>query len=112
LIGHVCCVGDGRPYNSALIVLDPEFARQWAAHNGLEGSPFEQLAEQAKLRNAIEAAIEQANRHLARVEQVKRFTVLTGDWAPGGEELTPTMKLKRGPIAAKYAAAIDAMYSS
>ena len=47
-------------------------------------------------------------RELARVEQVKRFTIIPGDW--GGDELTPTMKLKRKPIEAKYAAQIDAMY--
>jgi long-subunit acyl-CoA synthetase (AMP-forming) len=47
---------------------------------------------------------------LARVEQIKRFTVIPGDWLPGGDELTPTMKLKRKPVAAKYEAAITAMY--
>ena len=48
---------------------------------------------------------------LARVEQIKKFTIIRGDWLPGGDELTPTMKLKRKPIAEKYAAEIDAMYS-
>ena len=51
------------------------------------------------------------NAELARVEQVKKFTILPGDWVPGGDELTPTMKLKRKPIAEKYAAEIDAMYA-
>ena len=60
---------------------------------------------------AIQAGIDEANSHLARVEQIKKFTIVPGDWIPGGEELTPTMKLKRKPIAAKYEAAIDAMYS-
>jgi len=44
------------------------------------------------------------------VEQVKKFTIIAGDWVPGGDELTPTMKLKRRPITEKYAAEIDAMY--
>ena len=43
-------------------------------------------------------------------EQIKRFTVLDGDWLPGGDELTPTMKLKRRPIETKYADQIEAMY--
>ena len=51
------------------------------------------------------------NAKLARVEQVKKFTIVRGDWAPGGDELTPTMKLKRKPIAEKYAAEIEAMYA-
>ena len=47
----------------------------------------------------------------ARVEQIKKFTIVRGDWLPGGDELTPTMKLKRKPIAAKYAREIEAMYA-
>jgi long-chain acyl-CoA synthetase len=56
------------------------------------------------------SSIETANQHLSRVEQIKKLTIVPGDWLPGGDELTPTMKLKRRPIAAKYAAMIDAMY--
>ena len=59
----------------------------------------------------MQEAIDQANEHLARVEQIKRFTIVPGDWLPGGDELTPTMKLKRKPIAAKYEAEIEAMYA-
>ena len=58
----------------------------------------------------VERGVEEANGHLSRVEQVKRFAVLGVDWLPGGDELTPTMKLKRKPIAAKYAAEIEALY--
>ena len=54
---------------------------------------------------------ERANSHLSRVEQIKRFTILPCDWPPAGDELTPTMKLKRKPIAAKYAAEIEALYA-
>ena len=60
---------------------------------------------------AVQEGVDEANKHLARVEQIKKFTIVEGDWAPGGDELTPTMKLKRRPIAAKYEDAIDAMYA-
>ena len=56
----------------------------------------------------MDAAVQE----LARVEQIKKFTVLLTDWQPGGEELTPTMKLKRKLIAQKYAQAIEALYAS
>jgi long-chain acyl-CoA synthetase len=59
---------------------------------------------------AVQAGIDVANSRLARVEQIKKFTIVPGDWLPGGDELTPTMKLKRRPIAAKYQAEIDTMY--
>ena len=48
--------------------------------------------------------VDAANAKLAKVEQIKKFTIVEGDWLPGGDELTPTMKLKRKPIAEKYAA--------
>ena len=50
-------------------------------------------------------------RSSSRVEQIKRYTVLDEEWVPGGDELTPTMKLKRKPIAEKYAAEIEALYA-
>jgi len=111
LIGQAICIGDNKPYNTALIVLDADFAPQWAAQHGIEATKFEDLADDPQVRAVVEAAIEQANQHLSRVEQIKKLTVLPGDWLPGGDELTPTMKLKRRPIAAKYAAQIDAMYT-
>ena len=59
----------------------------------------------------MQEGIDAANEKLAKVEQIKKFTIVEGDWLPGGDELTPTMKLKRKPIAEKYADAIEAMYS-
>jgi long-subunit acyl-CoA synthetase (AMP-forming) len=112
LIGQMCCIGDRRSYNTALIVLDADFAPQWAHAHGLEGRTLEQLASEPAVRAAVQEGVDAGNAHLARVEQIKRFTILPGDWAPGGDELTPTMKLKRKPIAAKYAAAIEALYAA
>lgn len=94
LIGQACVVGDGRPYNVALLVLDPDFA-----------------ATVGDADRVVAEAVEAANATLSRPEQIKRFTVLNGDWVPGGDELTPTMKLKRRPIFQKYAGEIEAMYS-
>ena len=111
LIGTACCIGDMRPYNTALIVLDADFAPAWAAQHELSGQTLEQLSSEPAILAAVQEGVDRANSHLARVEQIKKFTVVAGDWLPGGDELTPTMKLKRKPIAAKYAAAIDAMYA-
>jgi long-chain acyl-CoA synthetase len=111
LIGQACAIGDGRPYNTALIVLDSDFAPLWASKHELEGRTLEELAGEGAVREAVQQAIDAGNSTLARVEQIKKFTIVRGDWLAGGEELTPTMKLKRKPIAAKYAAEIDAMYA-
>ncbi len=111
LIGQACVIGDRRPYNTALIVLDADFAPAWAAQQGIEDTSLESLAREEPVRAAVQEGLDAANRKLARVEQIKRFTLVEGDWLPGGTELTPTMKLKRKPIAERYAAAIDAMYA-
>jgi long-subunit acyl-CoA synthetase (AMP-forming) len=111
LIGQAICIGDAKPYNTALIVLDADFAPQWAASHGLEGKSLEELAGEPAMIEAVQAGVDSANEHLARVEQIKKFTIIPGDWLPGGDELTPTMKLKRKPIASKYEAQIAALYA-
>jgi long-subunit acyl-CoA synthetase (AMP-forming) len=111
LIGQAAAIGDGRPYNTALIVLDADFAPAWASKQGIEDGALESLAGDERAIAAVQEAVDAANEKLARVEQIKKFTVVPGDWAAGGDELTPTMKLKRKPIAEKYAEDIEAMYS-
>ena len=95
LIAHAVCIGDRRPYNVALIALDREMCAGRAPD---------------ELRSTIEAAVATANAELSRVEQVKRIAIVDADWLPGGDELTPTMKLKRKPILQKYASEIEQLY--
>ena len=99
LIAHAVAIGDRRPYNVALLTLDPETL-------AARGTPADDPAITAE----IEQAVNDANQRLSRVEQIKRYKVLNGDWAPGGEELTPTLKLKRRPIERKYEAEIEGLY--
>jgi long-chain acyl-CoA synthetase len=94
LIGEACVIGNDRPFNVALIVVEPTVAT--LMHGDLTA--------------AVADAVDRANQRLARVEQVKYFHVLTEPWLPGGDEVTPTMKLKRKAIVAKYAAIIDGLY--
>ena len=100
LIAQAVAIGDNRPYNVALLTLDHETL----AARGLGPADAEVAAE-------VAAAVDAANARLSRVEQIKRYEVLKGEWAPGGEELTPTMKLKRRPIERRYEAEIDALYA-
>jgi long-subunit acyl-CoA synthetase (AMP-forming) len=104
LIGQACAIGDGRPYNVALIVLDPDAA-------GALQLDDDGLAAAEAAIEGVAAGVALANQRLSRVEQIKRFKVLDEDWEPGGDELTPTMKLKRRPIAEKYAEEIEALYA-
>ena len=100
LISHACVVGDARPYNVALLTLDPEPVAALVVRRG-EDAVHEEVA----------AAVERANARLSRVEQIKRYRVLDTDWPPAGVELTPTMKLRRRAIAERYADEIEALYA-
>jgi len=111
LIGQAMAIGDARPYNVALIVLDPEYAPAWAAKEGIEADGVAALVEDERVVAAVDAAVQEANAKMSRVEQIKKFKLLPEEWLPGGDELTPTMKLKRRPIADKYEAEIEALYA-
>ena len=110
LIGQALVYGDDRPYVVALIVLDHELAPGWAARNGLGAADLAELAGHEQVLAEIQLAVDAANQHLARIEQVKRFEVLPVEWTAESEELTPTLKLRRRIIHAKYAERIDALY--
>ncbi len=110
LIGPVLAFGDDRPYNVALITLDREAAVAFAAETGLAPDPAV-LARDDRVLHEVQASVDAGNRRLSRIEQIKKTTVLPAFWDAGGDEVTPTMKLKRQPIAQKYADEIDALYA-
>ncbi|MEN0133604.1 MAG: AMP-binding protein [Rhodococcus sp. (in: high G+C Gram-positive bacteria)] len=110
LIGQACCVGDGRPYNVALLVLDPDAAAAFASEHGLPDSSARAVAQDSRVQAAVAKAVEDANGRLSRVEQIKRYELLDEEWLPDGAELTPTMKLKRRSIAGKYTNVIEGLY--
>ena len=110
LIGQAVCIGDARPYNVALLVLDPDAAKVFATHHGLDGCSVSALVRERCVLDEVAAGVARANAQLSLPEQIQRWTLLDREWLPGGAELTPTMKLQRRPIAAKYAGAIKTLY--
>ncbi|PPK62399.1 long-chain fatty acid--CoA ligase [Actinokineospora auranticolor] len=110
LIGQVVAIGDDRPYISALVVLDQDAATRFATEHDLPNT-CQAVAAAEQTRARIEQAIRTGNTRLSRVEQVKRFHIVPSYWEPGGDELTPTLKLRRKPIARKYATTIDDLYA-
>jgi long-chain acyl-CoA synthetase len=112
LIGQACVVGDDQPFVSALLVLDPEVAPEWAKAHGVDAASIAELAHDPVVHAEIEREVAEANQRFSNVERIKQFTVLGDEWLPDSEELTPTMKLKRRGIHAKYAAEIEAMYNT
>ncbi|WP_433580416.1 fatty acid--CoA ligase FadD11 [Nocardia brasiliensis] len=111
LIGSIATIGDRRPFNTALIVIDAETAGPYAAQHNLTDASAAGLAAHPAVIAEIARGVAAGNTKLSRVEQIKRFTVLPTFWEPGGDEITLTMKLRRKPIAAKYAHHIDRLYT-
>jgi long-subunit acyl-CoA synthetase (AMP-forming) len=83
---------------------------QFARNHGIDPTSTP-LAQEPVILEEVARGVARANERLARVEQIKRFKVLPSEWEPGGDELTPTQKLRRRPIAEKYRAEIDALYA-
>ncbi|MGH9026607.1 MAG: AMP-dependent synthetase/ligase, partial [Acidimicrobiia bacterium] len=110
LIGQACVIGDGRPFVSALIVLDPEVAPAWAQQHAIAKTSMAELSQDPEIIAEVQRGVDEANKRFSNVERIKKFTILHQEWLPDSEELTPTMKLKRRGIHQKYAEDIEALY--
>ena len=112
LIGEALAYGDRRPYLVALLTLDAGVAPAWAKAHGIESASLAELAADPQVLAEVGRAVEEANSRLARVQQVKYWELLPVEWTAESEELTPTFKLKRRVVHAKYADVIDGLYGS
>jgi long-chain acyl-CoA synthetase len=111
LVSQCVVVGDRRPYLVALVTLDPEEAVKYAEENNLSEDPA-QLAQNADVKAAIEAHVDKINQNFARVEQVKKISILPNDLSQESGELTPTLKVKRAVVAQKHEQAIEQLYAA
>jgi long-subunit acyl-CoA synthetase (AMP-forming) len=111
LIGQACAIGDRRPYNVALLVLDADALGTWAVEHGKAELDYASLSRDPEVLAAVDKEVEAGNARLSRIEQIKAWQLMDADWLPDSDELTPTMKLKRRPIAEKYADLIDSLYT-
>lgn len=109
LVAHAVVIGDRRPFVSALLTLDPEGWRRFAEAHGLPAEPGEVL-ENATVIEQLQADVNAVNARLSNVEQVKKWCVLLNDFQ-AGDELTPTLKVRRKVVTEKYKEQIDGMYA-
>ncbi len=111
LIGQALAFGDRRPYIVALLTLDGDVAPAWARARGIQAGSLAELAADPQVLAEVAAGVAAANARLARAWQVKAWRLLGVEWTAESEELTPTLKLRRRIVHAKYADVIDALYS-
>jgi long-chain acyl-CoA synthetase len=108
-ISHAVMHGDRRPYPVALITLDAEQIIPWARERGLSAN-LSELAAHPLVRGLVQEAVDQANARSAKVAQIKKFAILDHDLSQETGELTPTLKVKRQIVQAKYADLFDSLY--
>jgi long-chain acyl-CoA synthetase len=111
LVGQAIAIGDRRPFVSALVVLDPDVAPQWAANNDIEFTSLEELAENPAVVAEIESGLGAAMEGFNNAERVKKIKVLGQEWMPDSDLLTPTSKLKRRGVHARFESEIEALYT-
>jgi long-chain acyl-CoA synthetase len=108
LIDEAVVIGDRRKYLSALVTIDPEAGKTWASTHGEDPDAF---PKSARLRASIQAHLDEMNAHVARVEQIKKFTILHRNLSIEHGELTPTLKVKRAKVNDHFSDEIEAMYA-
>ncbi len=106
-MGEAVVIGDRRKYLTALVTLEEEVTADFMSEKGLEGPPHENDT----VIGAIQTAVDEVNSRVARVEQIKKFTVLPRQLSIDGGELTPTLKVKRDKVSEHFAGEIEAMYA-
>ncbi len=109
-VSQASVVGDGRKYISALLTLDADNVKRWAAVNGMADADYAEIVASDKVRQAVQSFVDRANTGLERWETVKKFVILPQEFSVDEGEVTPSMKIRRSAIAKHYADEIDSMY--
>ena len=110
LVGGVCMVGDNRPYLTMLVSLDPLEAPRWAEQKGIGADDWGSLIAHPQVVTEIQSTMENANRLVARAEQIKKTAIVPDGWDPDTGEITPSMKVKRHVVLQKYSGLIEDLY--
>jgi long-chain acyl-CoA synthetase len=112
LIAQAAVIGDRRKYAS--VILSPHFPllEDWARANGVVFHSHEDLVAAAKVRELYRCIVEDVNKKLAHFETIKKIIIVPDEFTVAGGEITPTLKLKRRVIEAKYKKQIDELYQA
>ena len=112
LIGQAAAIGDNRPFVSALVVIDGEVAPGWAARQGIEFTTLEEFAELPEVVDAIQQGVDEVMSEFNNAERVKKIKILTEEWMPDSDLLTPTSKLKRRGVNSVFSTEIEDIYNA
>jgi long-chain acyl-CoA synthetase len=111
-IEQAMVIGENRKFPAALIVPAFDFLKDWCERKGIPFSTREEMVHDDRVIARIKEEVDAANQGFGHWEQVKKITLLPTDWSIEGGEFTPSMKLRRKPILAKYASAVEGIYGT
>ncbi|MEO5779351.1 long-chain fatty acid--CoA ligase [Arthrobacter sp. PAMC25284] len=110
LVGQAVVVGDGRPFIAALVILDPEGLEQWCARHGHPAMSRAEAAANEAVRVAVQGAVNEANKLVARAESIRSFVILDADFSVESGYLTPSLKVMRDAVVRDFGAHIERIY--
>jgi long-chain acyl-CoA synthetase len=110
LVAHAVVVGDGKPFVSALLTLDPEGVGDWRAERGLPPLPLSEAANDPQVLAALQEAVDLANKMVSKAESVRTFRLLDAEFSVESGHLTPSLKLKRSAVVREFQAEIAKIY--
>jgi long-chain acyl-CoA synthetase len=110
LISQVMVVGDARPFVAALVTIDEDSLPGWASANDLGDLSPDDLRGHEKVLAEVDKAVAHANEMVSKPESIREYRILPSDFSIEGDELTPTLKVKRSVVASRNAAYIEDMY--
>jgi long-chain acyl-CoA synthetase len=111
LISQCMVVGDNKPFIAALITLDPDAIKPWAAANKKEGAAIADLAKDPTLQAVIQTAVDETNKAVSRAESIRKFTILPVDFTIAGGHLTAKLSVKRHVVSQQFAREIDELFA-
>ena len=110
-VGQCVVIGDGRPYVTALITLEPEEMEHWLSLRRRPlRTPFSELARDLELQYMVQAAVDYANNAVSRAESIRAFRLVEGEFSEENGLLTPSLKVKRHAVLDAYAQEIEELY--
>ena len=111
LISKAVVIGEGKPYLTALLTLSLDELARWAEEHG-EALDVEALADDPDLRSEIDVSVQRVNAERSRIEGIKRYRILPHDFTIAGDELTPTLKVKRNVVIERWSDLVEEMYAA
>ncbi len=110
LVSQCVVVGDNKPFIAALVTLDAEALPAWLKAAGRDEISASDLVDDPDVRDAVQVAVDEANKAVSNAEAIKKFRILPIDFSEEGGQLTPTLKLKRNVVMKDFEADVDALY--